>query len=89
MCIRDRPAVGPSRPLALPPTPKVAAPPANAEAQATRKAMDTASGGAASRGVAAPIGRASPSAVPKVGRNDDCPCGSGKKYKKCHGASAA
>ena len=22
---------------------------------------------------------------PKVGRNDDCPCGSGKKYKKCHG----
>jgi preprotein translocase subunit SecA len=24
-------------------------------------------------------------AVPKVGRNDPCPCGSGKKYKKCHG----
>jgi preprotein translocase subunit SecA len=24
---------------------------------------------------------------PKVGRNDPCPCGSGKKYKKCHGAS--
>ncbi len=23
--------------------------------------------------------------VPKVGRNDPCPCGSGKKYKKCHG----
>ena len=23
---------------------------------------------------------------PKVGRNDPCPCGSGKKYKKCHGA---
>ncbi|EKD41747.1 MAG: hypothetical protein ACD_73C00550G0001, partial [uncultured bacterium] len=23
---------------------------------------------------------------PKVGRNDDCPCGSGKKYKKCHGS---
>jgi preprotein translocase subunit SecA len=22
----------------------------------------------------------------KVGRNDPCPCGSGKKYKKCHGA---
>lgn len=22
----------------------------------------------------------------KVGRNDSCPCGSGKKYKKCHGA---
>jgi preprotein translocase subunit SecA len=25
---------------------------------------------------------------PKVGRNDPCPCGSGKKYKKCHGAQA-
>ena len=24
----------------------------------------------------------------KVGRNDMCPCGSGKKYKKCHGANA-
>ncbi len=23
--------------------------------------------------------------APKVGRNDLCPCGSGKKYKKCHG----
>ena len=25
---------------------------------------------------------------PKVGRNDPCPCGSGKKYKYCHGAGA-
>ncbi|HEY7723953.1 MAG TPA: SEC-C metal-binding domain-containing protein, partial [Anaeromyxobacteraceae bacterium] len=25
----------------------------------------------------------------KVGRNDPCPCGSGKKYKKCHGMSEA
>ena len=25
--------------------------------------------------------------TPKVGRNDPCPCGSGKKYKNCHGAS--
>jgi uncharacterized protein YecA (UPF0149 family) len=24
--------------------------------------------------------------TPKVGRNDPCPCGSGKKYKKCCGA---
>ncbi len=28
------------------------------------------------------------SAGPKLGRNDDCFCGSGKKYKKCHGANA-
>jgi preprotein translocase subunit SecA len=26
--------------------------------------------------------------APKVGRNEPCPCGSGKKYKKCHGAAA-
>lgn len=25
--------------------------------------------------------------VPKVGRNDPCPCGSGKKFKQCHGAT--
>ena len=24
----------------------------------------------------------------KVGRNDPCPCGSGKKYKQCHGKMA-
>jgi preprotein translocase subunit SecA len=23
----------------------------------------------------------------KIGRNDPCPCGSGKKYKKCHGTA--
>jgi len=28
-----------------------------------------------------------PPAPAKIGRNDPCPCGSGKKYKKCHGAS--
>jgi preprotein translocase subunit SecA len=22
---------------------------------------------------------------PKIGRNDPCPCGSGQKFKKCHG----
>jgi preprotein translocase subunit SecA len=30
--------------------------------------------------------KATPAAAyPKVGRNDPCPCGSGKKYKQCHG----
>ena len=34
-------------------------------------------------------GTAQPKAGPeKVGRNDQCPCGSGKKYKRCHGAAA-
>jgi len=27
--------------------------------------------------------------APKVGRNDPCPCGSGKKYKACHGRSGS
>jgi len=40
-------------------------------------ATQPASGGAASAG-----------AVPKVGRNEPCPCGSGKKYKHCHGRIA-
>jgi SEC-C motif domain protein len=26
--------------------------------------------------------------APKVGRNEPCPCGSGKKFKKCHGVAA-
>lgn len=33
-----------------------------------------------------PVVSADTSSEPKVGRNDPCPCGSGKKYKKCHGA---
>ena len=40
----------------------------------------------------APVGRGKGSPVvkgEKVGRNDPCPCGSGKKYKKCHGAGVA
>jgi preprotein translocase subunit SecA len=37
----------------------------------------------AARPVAQPIRRE----APKVGRNDLCPCGSGEKFKKCHGAA--
>lgn len=33
-------------------------------------------------------GAASASAIPRVGRNEPCPCGSGKKYKHCHGKLA-
>jgi uncharacterized protein YecA (UPF0149 family) len=29
-----------------------------------------------------------PRNVPKIGRNQLCPCGSGKKYKRCHGLAA-
>jgi uncharacterized protein YchJ len=27
--------------------------------------------------------------TPKIGRNDPCHCGSGKKFKKCHGVQSA
>ena len=35
-----------------------------------------------------PKGRGGTPASRKVGRNDACPCGSGKKYKRCHGMGA-
>lgn len=35
-------------------------------------------------GVSAPLGLGNNPSVPRVGRNDPCPCGSGKKFKKCH-----
>jgi preprotein translocase subunit SecA len=67
-------------------------------------AVPAFAGAARSSGAAAPQGdrRPQPARVggddapvktvrrdePKVGRNDPCPCGSGRKYKKCHGAAA-
>ncbi|MDA1193987.1 MAG: preprotein translocase subunit SecA [Planctomycetota bacterium] len=57
--------------------------------------LSTGVGGHAQAGVTdgVPIGstpQAKPQPIvrddPKVGRNDPCPCGSGQKYKKCHGA---
>ena len=38
---------------------------------------------------APPVKRVPVQAGPKIGRNDDCPCGSGKKYKNCHGKGLA
>ncbi len=35
--------------------------------------------------MAPPVKRQPIMAEPKIGRNDPCPCGSGKKYKSCHG----
>src|SRR5512133_683529 len=44
-----------------------------------------AEAGGGDDGVPAPKQETVVRAQPKVGRNDPCPCGSGKKYKKCHG----
>ena len=44
----------------------------------------------AARNVNRPASATQPAkAEPKVGRNDPCPCGSGKKYKNCHGRNQA
>jgi preprotein translocase subunit SecA len=57
-------------------------------AQRQRQAIEGRAGadGKVERGAAAPP-RPAVRASPRVGRNDPCPCGSGKKYKKCHGAA--
>ncbi|MGB8931302.1 MAG: preprotein translocase subunit SecA [Anaeromyxobacteraceae bacterium] len=44
-----------------------------------------AEAGGGDEGAPAPKQETMVRAQPKVGRNDPCPCGSGKKYKKCHG----
>ncbi|MEX5218105.1 MAG: preprotein translocase subunit SecA [Nitrospiraceae bacterium] len=54
-----------------PPPPPVAAPP-------PRMILN--------RGEESAVSPAAQRQADKVGRNDPCPCGSGKKYKKCHGA---
>jgi preprotein translocase subunit SecA len=57
---------------------------------AGRAAASVSSGSGAKAAPArasATVGTATaPASMSKVGRNDPCPCGSGKKYKKCHGA---
>jgi preprotein translocase subunit SecA len=54
-----------------------------AGAGAPPRVLRGAAGGLGGGGVA----DAGPGGMPRVGRNDPCPCGSGKKYKKCHGAA--
>ncbi|MBM3286068.1 MAG: preprotein translocase subunit SecA [Candidatus Eisenbacteria bacterium] len=64
--------------------------PARASAPAQRMeshASMSAFGGGSGAPAAAGDGARTPQARPRVGRNDPCPCGSGKKYKKCCGAS--
>jgi preprotein translocase subunit SecA len=60
-----------------------APPPEDPSGQGGANPMAAAS--QAGKETVAPIRRT----MPKVGRNDPCPCGSGKKYKKCHGVNEA
>ncbi len=60
-------------------------------AQQKAQAQMQSSGGKSPMAAASQAGKQAQTikrAQPKVGRNDPCPCGSGKKYKKCHGKNA-
>jgi preprotein translocase subunit SecA len=56
--------------------------------QAADAAREAASAQAQEGAKPIPASVARERAYEGVGRNEDCPCGSGKKFKKCHGASA-
>jgi preprotein translocase subunit SecA len=74
--------VGPAAPPAL------RRAPSRAVATPAKAAASDLMPGAEAVGVPAPRAPAGGSGgFPRVGRNDPCPCGSGKKYKKCHGAN--
>jgi preprotein translocase subunit SecA len=53
--------------------------------KARRRVVESRGGEAAKTGAAQQARGGTLRAGPKIGRNDPCPCGSGKKYKKCHG----
>jgi len=57
------------------------------EMSETQKAMQQASQSSANanRSAESQVRRPIVNSMPRVGRNDPCPCGSGKKYKNCHG----
>jgi len=59
---------------------------APAKSADSRKSAISASGAQAQGESSSSASVAEEKAYPKAGRNDPCPCGSGKKYKKCHGA---
>jgi preprotein translocase subunit SecA len=52
----------------------------------TGREQEAAAFVAQQRPAASAPGESDQAQLPAVGRNEPCPCGSGKKYKKCHGA---
>jgi preprotein translocase subunit SecA len=61
-----------------------AAPPPPPPRPIQRRELTLTAGGSPQSGGA--VSSSTSRSVAKVGRNDPCPCGNGKKYKKCHGA---
>ncbi len=77
---------------APPPEPQVEVSYGEAPAAAPERELETVGAGAPAAAAAGPARAAQPGAVAddpsswgKVGRNEACPCGSGKKFKHCHG----
>ncbi len=95
-----RPVENPEAPVIPRPAPRRAAPltmnnPAAEAVPAFAAARSSAPVGVASRQTPQPARTGGDDVIktvrreePKVGRNDPCPCGSGKKFKKCHGTAA-
>jgi preprotein translocase subunit SecA len=75
------------------PAPETPAPTPAAAPAPARRAEPMVVGAGRARSLAGGVGGTAVGALPpgtdlsKVGRNDVCPCGSGKKFKKCHGAT--
>ena len=59
------------------------------EQEAIFRAASQSAAGVTARGGVQTVRRKDDVKTAKVGRNAPCPCGSGKKYKKCHGAAGA
>ena len=59
--------------------------PSPEEVEAQRRAQAEAQAKVMAEAQAQAQAQAEADALPKVGRNEPCPCGSGKKYKQCHG----
>jgi preprotein translocase subunit SecA len=82
------PPPAPPRPVMEVPSARMLPPPSDGgeligpATRAMAEAADANARSEARRGPAQPVVRRDD----KVGRNDPCPCGSGKKYKKCHGS---
>jgi preprotein translocase subunit SecA len=77
------------RPAAPARTPALSYSHAESSGMAYSQPLPSGDGGATPplQAATGPAGKPQPIHVePHVGRNDPCPCGSGKKYKKCHGA---
>jgi preprotein translocase subunit SecA len=80
----------PARPAPLPP-PVVAGAGGRITnvVESSSEGVRSAGNGSAARGNGRPGAAGAARSRTKVGRNDPCPCGSGRKYKRCHGAATA